>query len=180
MNRSAVRYNHPMKDMLALYKYRGDERLAHLMGKMLVHAYAKLREDCGAERQAYFDCITYVPVSEERMLDRGFNQAEQMAHELAKWVQLPVIPLLCRTRSTSKQSFKTREERIKDMKGAFAPDESGFHLLSRLPHQAGDLQHPQRIILIDDVYTTGSTMNQCAAVLASGRHTEVFGLTWAR
>ena len=202
MSRSAVRYDPKMKEMLALYKYRGDERLAELMGKMLVHSYHKLllactekgtpdaimssiisRKRTGKGKGApFFDCITYVPVSEERLLDRGFNQAEQMALELAKWVNLPVIPLLCRIRSSQKQSFKTREERLKDMKGIFAPDEPGFTRLSGLTHLQNPVSQPRslRILLIDDVYTTGSTLNQCSSILSANGDIEVYGLTWAR
>jgi predicted amidophosphoribosyltransferase len=215
ISRSAVHYDDRMKEWLARYKYRGDERLAKLLGGMLFHGYAKLQEavlfhsntkppEAGTPlsepshpskkrtpagpASRPFDLITYVPVSAERFFERGFNQAEQLARELSGAVGLPVVSLLTRTRSTAKQSFKTRGERLKDMGGAFAPNEGGIvELAKTVVHWEGEPCHfpkesivPLRILLIDDVYTTGSTLNHCAAVLTSRLPAEVYGLTWAR
>lgn len=172
MNRSAVRYDEGMKEWLARYKYRGDEKLQQLLGRMLVHAYRLYLEGVAG----LFDCIAYVPVSEERYEERGFNQAEQMAMVLAGQVGLPVVTLLTRQRHTEKQSFKSRQERAANMTGAFAMIPGrGAKLQRRLKRQ-----NP-RILLIDDVYTTGSTLNQCAGEIVAGLPlAQVFGLCWAR
>lgn len=170
MNRSAVEYDDRMKGLLALYKYRGDERLQHLLGRMLIHAYRKFPEGTG------FDLLTYVPLSADRHKERGFNQAEQMARVLAAQVKLPVVPLLKRTRNTEKMSFKTRQERLAGLEGVFAVlPERGQRI--RKVYQG----KPVRIAVVDDVYTTGTTLNHCAmAIRAAVPEAQVYGLCWAR
>lgn len=175
MSRSAVRYDDRMRELLAAYKYRGDERLQLLLGRMLVHAYGLYMLDPGVKKRG-FDCITYVPVSQERMAERGFNQAERMAVVLGQQVELPVLSLLARLRHTGKQSFMSRMERMENMKGAFAV----------IPGRAAKLQalvkqERPAILVVDDVYTTGSTLTQCAsAIHRSLPHARVYGLCLAR
>ncbi|WP_058300357.1 ComF family protein [Gorillibacterium timonense] len=184
LSRSAVRYDPLMKEWLAAFKYRGDERYARLLGTMLHQAYALLRSSLPQENLR-FDCITFVPVSRERLLERGFNQAEQAALQLARHLRLPVLPLLLRTHSTVKQSMKSRNARFFDLRDAFAPHEEGMaHLMQKTEvRAAGDpstMRSPLRILLVDDVYTTGSTMQECSTVLHKRLGAEVYGLTWAR
>ena len=156
MNRSAVRYDDGMRELLAAYKYRGNERLRVLLGRMLVHAYRLYMLDPAIEKRG-FDCITFVPVSPERLTERGFNQAEQMAVILGEQVGLPVVSLLTRQRHTGKQSKMSREERMANMRGAFAV----------IPGRAVKLQRAARRrklrhLIVHDVYTTGSSLTQCA------------------
>ncbi|WNR44687.1 ComF family protein [Paenibacillus roseipurpureus] len=175
-NRSAVRYDETMKELLARYKYRGDERLKAVLGHMLVHAFQLLqgeRKVVGAEQVREF--ITYVPVSERRMQERGFNQAEQMAVELGRRVGVPVVSLLRRAKHTDKQSFKKRNERIDDLAHVFEVNAAGQLELSS---QGATIL----LYIVDDVYTTGSTMNQCALTIKDilSVNVEIVGLTWAR
>lgn len=173
ISRSAVRYDESMRELLARYKYRGDERLQELMGRMLVHAYRQYPHKPGRRS---FDCITYVPISEERYEERGFNQAEQMACVLAGIIKLPVAALLERTRHTGKQSMKSRQERFANLQGAFGV----------IPGRAARIQghlgrRKPRILLLDDVYTTGSTLNCCALEIRRALpEAQVYGLCWAR
>lgn len=162
--RSAVQYDATMKAWLARYKYRGDERLQKLFSSMLKYAF----KTNGSA------LLTFVPVSPDRFLERGFNQAEQLARDLGKACNVPVIPLLKRTRITDKQSFKKRSDRLEDLEGAFAMDGGEWAQFSE--------QHltPMEIYIIDDIYTTGSTLNQCAKVLVQGTGARIHGLCWAR
>lgn len=175
MNRSAVRYDDAMRELLAAYKYRGNERLRVLLGRMLVHAYGLYMLDPAIKKRG-FDYITFVPVSPERLAERGFNQAEQMAVMLGGQVGLPVVSLLTRQRHTGKQSKMSREERMANMRGAFAV----------IPGRASKLQRMARgrrlrILIVDDVYTTGSTLTQCAEALCESLpQASVYGLCWAR
>lgn len=176
-SRSAVRYDETMKELLARYKYRGDEKLKSLIGHMLVHALRLLQLDNASMHVTSAliqEVITFVPVSERRMEERGFNQAEQMAIELGRRVGIPVVPLLNRSKHTDKQSFKKRSERLDDLAHVF---ELGVGYLDRLKSHSADTYV---IYLVDDVYTTGSTMNQCAKVLVESLPASVFGVTWAR
>lgn len=175
-SRSAVRYDETMKELLARYKYRGDERLKAVFGQMLVHALQQLRLDRpSSSTEQVREIITYVPVSEQRMQERGFNQAEQMARELGRLAGFPVVRLLNRSKHTAKQSFKKRSERIDDLAHVFECDSKG---LEEIIGQGDAIL----IYIVDDVYTTGSTMNQCAMVLKEKMSipVEIRGLTWAR
>jgi ComF family protein len=121
------------------------------------------------------DLLTYVPISSERLAERGFNQSQLLAEELGRRVRVPVEPLLIRTKHTGKQSYKSRAERLEDMKQAFD---------IRLDTQKRILTksdfRPITILMIDDVYTTGSTLNQCAKVISTHLPAKLYGLTWAR
>lgn len=180
-SRSAVRYDSEMKQWLAQYKYRKNERLTPVFTEMISHAYEKMTLEL-AQHQQRIHYITYIPLSEERMEERGFNQAERFARGLAERFSLPIVSLLSRSRHTHKQSYKTRAERLIDLQGAFILDRDGFNQFYRIHLGSADnLTRTPNILLVDDVYTTGSTLNQCAKVLASTTlPITVYGLTWAR
>ncbi|MFC5469693.1 ComF family protein [Cohnella suwonensis] len=170
-SRCAVRYDGRMKDWLALYKYRGDEGLENALAAMLAFAYERLSDATGSA----FQRITAVPLAPERLQDRGFNQAEKLARRLAEWYGLSYSPVLSRLRHTEKQSLKTRRSRITDMKGNFAAEAEALFSGS---------ESPVRLLIVDDVYTTGSTLDECARVLREAAEGEggidIFGLMWAR
>lgn len=176
-NRSAVRYAGAMKNWLSRLKYRGDERLSALFAWMLAGALERLLEERGLGRRD-IACLACVPLSDERLAERGFNQTELIARRLSARARIPFVPLLARTRHTGKMSRKTRAERLRHLEGAFVcpagPDRlPGFRRL-----RPG---RPLRIVLLDDVYTTGTTLEECArAIRGRFPEAEVYGLTWAR
>lgn len=137
------------------------------------------------------DAVTYVPVSNERLAERGFNQAERLATGLVAACRLPVIDLLQRRINTTKQSFKTRGERIETMKEAFSISAGVMDILRDLYiRKAGSnstREHscPLQLLLIDDIYTTGSTLDACGRVILNAAVTddipvEIYTLTLAR
>jgi len=176
-NRAAVRYDSTMKEWLAAYKYSGHERLQRLISLMLDHAYAELAAEVAkADPDADFHpLITSVPLSRQRLLERGFNQAERIASDLADRHGLQYRNMLCRIRHTDRQSHKTRAERLRDLAGAFSLDPSVDELT-----QGHDWPTYTCILLIDDVYTTGSTLHECAKVLHANLSLPVYSVTWAR
>ncbi|WNS42658.1 hypothetical protein [Paenibacillus sp. MMS20-IR301] len=128
-------------------------------------------------------------MSAARLSERGFNQAEQMARVLSQCRKVPQLPLLVRTHHTGKQSFKSRRERLADMQHAFTGNtdpevlESLRNQLNSRPIQF--LGRPLQIIIVDDIYTTGSTIRACATALhqlcgSLGQSAEIYSLTWAR
>ncbi|MEW9702586.1 ComF family protein [Paenibacillus sp. SI8] len=149
-----------------------------VIGQMLVHAYQLLQVERASSlpknSELVKEIITFVPVSDRRMQERGFNQAEQMAVELGRRVGLPVVRLLNRAKHTDKQSFKKRSERIDDLAHVF---EVVASIHSDLREYQGATIH---IYVVDDVYTTGSTMNQCSKALKDHVSANIYGLTWAR
>jgi competence protein ComFC len=185
--RSAVRYDERMKSLLALYKYRGSERLEALMAAMLAHSLERVWTELPEPPagQPVFHLVTSVPLAPERLAERGFNQAERLALRLAGWYGILHLPILYRVRHTEKQSLKNRRSRLADMQGNFAAHET--MLTSRMyPGQANE---NFRIVLIDDVYTTGSTMNECARALKDAvvqafllpvERIDIYGILWAR
>lgn len=188
-NRSAASYDETMKSWLALYKYRGAEEMRKVLGTMLLHAFHLHRQAdelesgglgvAGArrsgQRQQVRELLSYVPLSEERLSERGFNQAAQLAEQLSVLTKLPVVPLLVRARHTAKQSFKARSERVDDLKEVFR-----LHLEGARALQAACRSGNVRIYMIDDVYTTGTTMNECARAIVSFFPVKVYGITLAR
>lgn len=201
LNRSAVYYNPAMRALLAQYKYRGNEELAPLLADMLVPAFERMTAELAARitpsgpaqhKQShknialYWDAITFVPISPERALDRGFNQAEQLANDLAQRYRIPLMQLLIRERHTEKQSFKTRSERMRDTRQLFNINTVEFDKLRNikltLRNKEKSTNRVLRVLIIDDIYTTGSTGEACSQALSlySGQPLEIYILTWAR
>ncbi|WP_244879056.1 ComF family protein [Paenibacillus lautus] len=206
LNRSAVTYDTQMKEWLAQYKYRGNERYAPLLIEMMLRVYTMLHREAnihlgnkGSRNSSNVPwsvhAVTSVPVSGERLQERGFNQAEVLAQGLALRIKVPYVRLLERRRHTDKQSFKNRMDRLKDMKGVFGALQDAPDMLLSISSQVAEctgspagtprIKGPFRILLIDDIYTTGSTINACAQVLRRYESLvempiEIYSLTWAR
>lgn len=209
-NRSAVLYDERMREWLAQYKYRGQERYAPLLIMMLNQAFDimireyqdrslkhyRLRDNKDKKQDETLswkiDIVTSVPVSRQRLVERGFNQAEVLGRGIALKRSIPYAELLIRERHSDKQSFKNRAARIKDMKDVFMIN---LNTAEKIVNSGStDLQDgmkensiitPLRILLVDDIYTTGSTVNACSRMLHRWASTiqipiEVFSLTWAR
>jgi len=148
-NRGLLLYDDWGKDLLGLYKYRGDERLADFFGKLLTVAMYRYF------RSGQFDYLVAVPLHSKRLSERGFNQIESVAARLSRAIGVPARNALIRTKETAKLSQQTgREVRIQSMQDAFA-------WKGEAPHP----QKPSRILLLDDIYTTGSTLRACAQAI---------------
>lgn len=104
-----------------------------------------------------------VPLHWTRRLERGFNQAELLAEQLSGLVGLPVIPALQRSRATGQQVGRGILERAESVRGAFQVDPK---------HPA-----PARVVLLDDVWTTGASLTECAGVLRQAGAQAVCALT---
>lgn len=161
-NRSAVIYNDFMKEVLALYKYRGKETLAEVFSYLL-----KLTYDAYFEK---IDILTYIPLHPSRLVERGFNQAEQLAIQLHVLIGVPVFPIMNRVKDTTKQSKTTsKSERKKQLDKAFVVDEEYSQLIK-----------DKDILIVDDIYTTGSTLEEAAKILREEGAHQVYSLTLAR
>lgn len=160
-NRSLLAYNDWGKSLFSRFKYRGDERLKQLFVSLLMIAYYR------HYKEKRFLFITYVPLHRSRLLERGFNQAEQLAAGVGKAVGLTVIPLLIREKQTDKLSKQSgRSSRERSMMGAFRiNDEADLRSVVKIGS-------PSRILLIDDIFTTGSTVRSCADTIRAGNFME--------
>lgn len=152
--RAAVEYDEAMRRVVAAWKERGLRRLA--MWAAEVVAETLTRPDAV--------CIAYVPADPDRRLKRGHHAAERLARQLGGHWELPVSSLLRRASGSSRQRGLSRADRRRNVAGAFS---------------AGTYT-PARVVLVDDVYTTGATVNAAASALrkAGARRVEV--VTFAR
>lgn len=179
MNRSVANYDDTIRDWLSMYKYRGLETMQPLLAELMNQQYMLMLQELRRRTATFnFDALVPIPLSERRLQERGFNQAQELAATIARCNRIAILPLLQRSRHTEKQSLKSRSERLADMSNLFVVNEDVARQLAR---------KPLRILLIDDIYTTGSTLNGCAksimewyAKLSNANHVSVYGLTFAR
>ena len=114
------------------------------------------------------DLIIPVPLHPKRLRWRGFNQSLLLARQVSRLYEVPVDPfVLCRERETPPQTQLAEDERRKNVRGAFAI-------------YPGKLLKRRSVLLVDDVYTSGATANECSRVLVRGGAREVYVLTLAR
>lgn len=114
-----------------------------------------------------------VPLHIKKLKERGYNQSEELANALAKILKIPVIPdVLIKTKTTKPQMELKKAEREKNLSGAFTVKSGGT---SDVPPLLG-----KKIFLVDDVYTTGSTMQECASILKRAGAKSIWGIAVAR
>jgi len=149
-----------MKEIVHALKYDRRRTISPRLGGLMRERGDALLRDA--------DIVVPVPLHIRRAYERGFNQAEDLARHLG----LPVAGLLRRVRHTPSQIDLPKDQRQQNVKDAFAIDEPKGSSLQ-------DLQNGV-VVLVDDVSTTGSTLESCARVLKTAGAKEVRALTAAR
>jgi predicted amidophosphoribosyltransferase len=150
--RAAVGYDQAARRLVHAWKERGLRRLAVETAELV------------AERlpPPEVDALTFVPADRTRRLKRGHNPAERLALELAAAWELPCLPLLERTRGGRQRGSSAAERRT--VRGAFRPTGAA----------------PHRVVVIDDVYTTGATAAAAATALRKAGARRVEAIAFAR
>ncbi len=151
-------YEGALQKLIQLFKYGKVETLAGPLSRLLIQALP-FGEN--------FDVVMAMPLHWRRRWDRGFNQAELLAAPVARRYGLKLSQNLRRTRHTKSQAGLNEQERQKNLKNSFK--------LNR----PGDISG-KRVLLIDDVLTTGATLRAAATVLKAGGASRVTALTLAR
>jgi ComF family protein len=161
-------YESGLRELIHLLKYGGVRPAANVLGRMLAEAIAALDPDLPAESIA----VIPVPLHRSKRRLRGFNQAELIARAAIKINPSRdrfhlCVGVLERTRDTASQVSLTNHQRRENLRGAFA------------------VTHPEAIkgreaLVVDDVYTTGATVSECARVLRRAGATKVWVATVAR
>jgi predicted amidophosphoribosyltransferase len=151
--RAAVAYDERVRAIVTGWKEHGLRRLASTAADVVVAGLE--RPDVAA--------LTFVPPDRDRLLQRGHHPAERLARELGRRWDLPVLPLLSRTRRSPRQAGATLLERRKNVRGAFTSGSS-----------------PAGVCLVDDVYTSGATASAAASTLRKSGARAVTVVTFAR
>jgi competence protein ComFC len=152
--RAAVEYDERVRRLVAGWKERGLRRLSAQAADIVA---------AGVERPRVAT-LTFVPPDRERVLERGHHPAERLARALGERWELPVVPLLGRTRAVPHQRGLSLADRRRNVAGAFRPA----------------VKSPARVALVDDVYTSGATANAAASALRKGGARRVEVVTFAR
>jgi competence protein ComFC len=157
--RSAVAYEGPVEHAVHRFKYEGWRRLAEPLAQLLAE---RLVVEGVAARW-----VVAVPLHPARMRQRGFNQADLLSRELRRRLVLGAPPgVLVRTRETPPQVGHDRRRRLSNVRDAFA-------------WQGDDLMG-ESILIVDDVATTGATLDACASALRAAGSGPVTGVSVAR
>jgi len=131
-----------VRHVIYRFKYGGMRMLARPMAETIFRRFGMIDADC----------IVCVPLHEKRAKERGYNQSALLATELSRLMGVAAYDGILRTRETAKQFDLNPDERAANVAGAFALKE-GFCV------------EGQRILMVDDVFTTGATSGECAKVL---------------
>jgi ComF family protein len=161
--RAATVYDGAIRSAILAYKFRGVRRLAEPLGEILAEAYR--REGLAA------DLLTHVPLHSTRRRQRGYDQSRLLAREAAKRLGLPFLPdAVKRIRATEPQTSLSGANRVTNVAQAFVLADT--KVVERIKDR--------RILLIDDVTATGSTLDATAAPLAEAHPSAIYGLALSR
>ena len=155
--RSALDFNEPSRALIHGLKYEKYTNIAKFLTPLMQKTLLENPDFLEAE---YF---VPVPIHKKRLKKRGFNQSEILARELSALTNIPVLPALIRIKNTKSQTKLTKKERAENIKEAF---------VCSCPKEI----KKKAIILIDDVCTTGATLEECAKVLKKAGAREVYAL----
>ena len=142
--------------MVSALKRGGRSELADFFGRELALRFS------GSVRA---DLVTFVPVSEERLKQRGYNQAELIARSYGRFAGIPAVSLL-HVNGSGDQKTMHYHERFLNILGRFGEGESSCS--------------GKTVVLVDDVFTTGATVNEASRILKKMGASSVFSLTVAR
>ena len=151
-------YEDELRELIHLFKYGGVQALDQPLGRLLAQALP---------RDLSIDLIVPMPLHWRKRWQRGFNQASLLARQIGRRTHLPVRNALRRVRHTAAQAGLTNAKRRENVSGAFRA-------------KSREILSGKRILLIDDVMTTGATASACARALKTAGAKEVTLLTLAR
>lgn len=160
----AFEYRPPLDEVILALKFRRLDYLAEPLAELAAPAAAELVERVGG-----VDAVVPVPLHWRRTWRRGYDQADALAAALSRRLGLPVRRPLRRVRSTPAQSLRGRGQRQRNLEDAFAVRRGSVGRIDGL-----------RLLLVDDVVTTGSTLRASVATLLAGGATAVhpFAVAW--
>lgn len=153
-------YAPPYSDAVCKFKFSGVKQSSYPFAITMTKTFRMHFSDI------HFDAITYVPLHKEKLSERGFNQSELLAHELSLILDIPLENALKKTRKNRPQHELGKKQRKANVKGV-------FKIADKIPVKA------KTYLLVDDIFTTGCTLGECASVLLSNGAKDVFCITFA-
>ena len=154
---SCIEYSDISKSMILGFKYKNKTYMAKYISNIM-------KEKLDLEN-IKFDYITFVPLHKKRMRKRGFNQSEKIAKELGKMIDIPILDCIYRKSNTNRLYNLNRIERKIELKNAFLVKEN-------INYANG-----KNVLLIDDIFTTGSTVNEISKLLKLNNVNKIFVMT---
>jgi predicted amidophosphoribosyltransferase len=172
-------YEGTLRKLIHIFKFEKVHTLATPLGNLLARVLP---------REQRFDAIVPMPLHWRRRWERGFNQSELLAKEIARRWNVPVVDVVRRVKASPPQAGLTNAKRRANVSGAFATARPWHHPWRRVVRFAARnralLKTPrldgQRVLLVDDVLTTGATAAACARALKHAGALHVTLLTVAR
>lgn len=153
--RSLYEYEGPVREMVYRFKYKGRKSYADAFAADAALLW-------GEWIKAAADCIVPVPMNRQKLRERGYDQADVLARALSAETGIKYIHALERTRKTVPMKTLTRSQRQNNLKNAFQVSDFDVEL--------------KKVLLVDDIYTTGSTLDECARALLEKGAAEVNGI----
>lgn len=154
-------YEEPLRSAFLRYKFSGREHYATSFGKWMA--------DClTGQEQTEFDFVTFAPLSRLRRWRRGYDQAELLANEIAAQLNLPLVPTLTK-------AYRRPLSRLEGERSIRSARIMGAYSLRK----GADVRE-KRILLVDDITTSGATLSECAQVLKCAGAAEITCVTLAQ
>lgn len=157
-NYAVLNYDDLVKSKVISFKQGGVKYIGDAFAHLMREKYDVISEN--------IDIIIPVPLSKNRLKSRGFNQSEVLCNELTELNKVRT-DILARPEDTPHQTGLDRKNRLSNLKGAFKVNDK-------------KAVRGRSILLVDDIYTTGTTLNECASALKSAGASKVYGLVLAR
>lgn len=155
---AAFAYTNEMKNSMYMFKYNNRREYAEFYAKSIVREFGNIIDTWNA------DALVPVPLFKGKERKRGYNQAKVLADSLSNLLNIPVDgKILERTVNTSPQKALNDKERKNNLKNAFQIRKNGLEY--------------SKIVLVDDIYTTGTTIDECARVLLQAGISQVYFIT---
>lgn len=159
-NFSLLYYDKKVADLIKRFKYDNHPEYAKSIARLMAENI-----DCNVLEA--IDCIISVPLHKSRQKERGFNQAELMTDELSKLYHIPAYAhVLKRIKKTAPQHNLSPKQRMENITGAFMIEND-------------EIVKNKIVMLVDDIFTTGSTIDNCSKVLLSHGAKAVYSMTLA-
>lgn len=160
--KSPYYYKGLIKNLIHDYKYLNKPFYYKLFGKLLIDYMIYIN-------YTNFDFIISVPMHRIKQKHRGYNQAELLAKFISKKLSIPYLDVLKRKNNTEKQSSLSKMDRQNNLLNAFDFD-----------YKYNNIIRYKKILIVDDIFTTGTTINECSKILLSNGAYKIFGITISR